>query len=90
MAPFGFVTAGNWGTPFACNYKAFTDGLSTTLLMSEGAAPQSDTSNDARGDFINDDAAYIGFAFMTTNGPNSTVADNVANCTATSIPRAPA
>lgn len=88
MAPFGFI-GGNPATPAACGYKAFTDGTSSTLLMSEGSAPSTAASNDARGDILNDDVAYIGYAFMTTNTPNSSVPDNVANCTATSIPWAP-
>jgi len=88
MAPFGYIGGTNTN-PFSCGLNAFVDGTSTTLLMSEGAVPLSETSNDARGDFMNDDTAYCGFAFMTTNTPNTTVPDNVANCTATSIPHAP-
>jgi prepilin-type N-terminal cleavage/methylation domain-containing protein/prepilin-type processing-associated H-X9-DG protein len=88
MAPFGYI-GGSSTNPFSCAFNAFLDGTSTTLLMSEGAVPMAPTSNDARGDFMNDDIQYAGFAFMTTNTPNTTVPDNVANCTATSIPYAP-
>lgn len=89
-APFGRV-GGSATEPFSARLSDFVDGTSNTLLMSEGRVPPADSSNDSRGDFLNDDIGYLGFAFTTVNTPNSTAADIVANCpgTGSTIPNAP-
>ena len=55
---------------------AVTDGLSNTMFMSEVLT---DTNNDHRGDFFNDDGGCNGF--MTNNTPNSSVPDLAIQCT---------
>jgi prepilin-type N-terminal cleavage/methylation domain-containing protein/prepilin-type processing-associated H-X9-DG protein len=75
-APFGFN--GGQGaqseSPRSSRFKDFSDGTSTTLLMSEVLKPLNSTDNDHRGDIHNDDTAG---AFMTRLTPNSTAADIV-------------
>ena len=86
-APFAW-TGGNPSAPQCSRISDFTDGTSNTLLMSENRIPGSDNQYDTRGDFFNDDANFMGFAFMTLNTPN-TGTDNTNACVSTSIPNAP-
>jgi prepilin-type N-terminal cleavage/methylation domain-containing protein/prepilin-type processing-associated H-X9-DG protein len=60
------------------------DGTSNTMLMSELiiAKANANTSEDARGDFMNDDFGQNGFGFQTTFQPNSPNPDR-GNCVPT-------
>ena len=69
-APFGYILD-NPTMPRSSRISNFTDGTSNTLLMSEVVMSSSDSASDVRGDFLNDDAQFVGFQFMTVNGPNS-------------------
>ncbi len=77
--------------PYSARMRDITDGTSNTLLMAEILTPPADSSNDSRGDFLNDDASYASYAFQTINTPNSSVADSIANCpgTGSTIQNAP-
>ena len=83
MAPFGF-TNGNGTTPVWLNFASFTDGLSNTLLMAEVVRGNVTTEN--RGDIFNDDQNYAGSFFMTTNTPQSSIADILGTCVPTANP----
>ncbi|MBA4031805.1 MAG: prepilin-type cleavage/methylation domain-containing protein [Planctomyces sp.] len=74
MAPFGYngSTGAFTESPRSSRFKDFTDGTSTTLLMSEVLRPLKATDADHRGDIHNDEASS---AFMTRLTPNSSAAD---------------
>ncbi len=76
FAPFGYFND-NSATPRPCRFRDFSDGMSSTLLMSEILMSKSDGPSpwDLRGDILNDDQAFISFQFMTTNTPNSRTPD---------------
>ncbi|MDB5338670.1 MAG: hypothetical protein JWN70_4289 [Planctomycetaceae bacterium] len=90
-AMFGILTNTAPLNPYSARMRDITDGTSNTMMMSEIRVPADESSNDSRGDVFNDDLAYASFAFYTVNGPNSSVADSIANCpgTGSTIPRAP-
>ena len=75
------------GAPFARNrvkrFADITDGLSTTLMMSE-VRMANDTVYDFRGDILNDDDSAG--QFMTLNTPNSSAADRTWGCDSTDGP----
>ncbi len=76
-APFGW-NSGNPGSPWQSKLTDITDGTSNTLLMAEILMAKADKNPgwDVRGDILNNDPYFVGFAFMTINPPNSTVPDN--------------
>ena len=89
---FGWVND-NSNTPQVTRISDFTDGTSSSLLMSESIIATLDGPPfDTRGDFFNDDGGYIGFQFMTINPPNTGIdvvnPANAAAC-ASSAPAMP-
>jgi len=91
QAPFGYQND-NPATPRASRLRDFTDGTSNSMLMSEILMARDDAANpwDIRGDFLNDDPAFISFQFMTTNTPNSRNPDTNNYCGASNYdPRMP-
>ncbi|HWG45612.1 MAG TPA: DUF1559 domain-containing protein [Gemmataceae bacterium] len=64
------------------------DGTSSTLLMSEIIVAMGDSDQNSHGDFQNDDAAQVGWAFMTVTTPNSMTPDQIF-CGTNNDPRAP-
>ena len=91
-APFGWA-GGHSGTgntsvtfqsyvPYRSRFKDVTDGLSSTLLMSEIRFPAqdqagSDAENDGRGAVLDDLSSPW---FMALNGPNTTTSDRPMEC----------
>ena len=69
-AAFGWAND-NSTTPQVTKLSTFTDGTSTSLLMSEVIMATADNHWDGRGDFLNDDGSFVNFQFMTINTPNS-------------------
>jgi prepilin-type N-terminal cleavage/methylation domain-containing protein/prepilin-type processing-associated H-X9-DG protein len=71
----------NNNNPASVKITDITDGTSNTMLMSEIIIAKQDKnpSEDARGDFMNDDFGQNGFGFQTVLGPNSTTVDR-GNC----------
>jgi prepilin-type processing-associated H-X9-DG protein len=64
--------------PEVTRFKDFTDGTSTTMLMSEVIMAKRDRNGDGtsatwdvRGDILNNDPAFVAFEYMTVNTPNS-------------------
>jgi len=84
--PFGYLND-NPATPRSTRMAEFTDGTSNTLLMSEILMARIDTANpwDVRGDFFNDDPAFVSFQFMTLNTPNSRTPDTNNFCGASNM-----
>lgn len=72
-APFRDHTDKSKGTAM----RAFVDGTSNTMLMSEIIMAVNDTDADGRGDFLNNHPAHA--QFMTVKTPNSAV-DNLQYC----------
>ena len=70
-APFSHINLDR-GTPRLTSFRDVSDGLSSTLLMSETLKSHSNKDNDWRGDIQNDDGV---FRFHTSVTPNSTVRD---------------
>lgn len=89
LAPFGYY-GDNPASPRASLMRDFTDGTSNTILMSEILMARDDAAYDVRGDFQNDDPAFISFEFMTINTPNSKAPDTNNYFAATNDPRMPA
>jgi prepilin-type processing-associated H-X9-DG protein len=93
-------TSGNTNTytPYQTKLVQITDGTSNTLLMSEILVAKTDNtqnggtnwpSGDFRGDIHHDAylvTAHIPNAFMTINGPNTSVADNNYCCGTVVVP----
>jgi prepilin-type N-terminal cleavage/methylation domain-containing protein/prepilin-type processing-associated H-X9-DG protein len=75
MAPFGHMN-GNRATPLVVKMTTITDGTSNTLMMSETLCAKSESDNDWRGDFQNDDGH---FRFQSRITPNSTSPDIIAS-----------
>jgi prepilin-type N-terminal cleavage/methylation domain-containing protein/prepilin-type processing-associated H-X9-DG protein len=67
FAPFSYADGST--TPRTTRFTDITDGLSSTLMMSELLMAPQDPSGDTRGDVINNDRGC--FSFMTINPPNS-------------------
>jgi prepilin-type N-terminal cleavage/methylation domain-containing protein/prepilin-type processing-associated H-X9-DG protein len=62
-------------TPRKTTVSSITDGTSNTLMLSEVVMALDDSVppnmlRDTRGDFMNDDPAYMDFAFMAVTQPN--------------------
>ncbi|MBX9680946.1 MAG: DUF1559 domain-containing protein [Gemmataceae bacterium] len=76
-APFGYNTTA--GVPAVTRMASVTDGTSNTLMMSEAIVSKADGDNTTRGDFMNDDASFMSFCFMTVNTPNAG-ADATSRC----------
>ena len=80
-APFSYFNGSS--SPRSVKLTDFSDGTSSTLLMSEvRMAP--DAAFDIRGDIINNDRGC--FSFMTRNTPNSSVPDSLVFYTASADP----
>ncbi len=86
-APFGWTGGANTA-PWKTAITEMTDGTSNTLLLAEILIAKQDTDYDARGDVLNDDAAFVGFCFMTANTPNSSANDG-GKCVASGDPLMP-
>ncbi|NLE57906.1 MAG: DUF1559 domain-containing protein [Planctomycetes bacterium] len=71
IAPFSHLN-GNRSTPRLTSFRDVSDGLSSTLMMSETLKAHSNDDNDWRGDIQNDDGV---FRFHTSVTPNSSVPD---------------
>jgi prepilin-type N-terminal cleavage/methylation domain-containing protein/prepilin-type processing-associated H-X9-DG protein len=71
-------------TPARVKITDINDGTSNTMIMSEIIIAKLDknSSQDARGDFMNDDFSENGFGFQTTLTPNSPTPDQ-GNCVPT-------
>ncbi|HTU90799.1 MAG TPA: DUF1559 domain-containing protein [Gemmataceae bacterium] len=68
--------------------QRITDGTSNTLLMSEIIMAMNDSDQNSHGDFQNDDATQVGWAFMTIYSPNSSQPDAIF-CSSGFDPKAP-
>jgi prepilin-type N-terminal cleavage/methylation domain-containing protein/prepilin-type processing-associated H-X9-DG protein len=73
LAPFGLKDLVDLKQSRTTGFEEFTDGTSNTMLLSEIVFPGSDETFDIRGDWLNDDRPCS--MYMTTNTPNTTVAD---------------
>ena len=69
-APFGFKTYGgnNWYVPYRTNFKDIADGMSKTLLMSEGRQAPRDNVDEHRMTMIGDTGIFY---FTAAAPPNS-------------------
>ncbi len=76
------------GTVQPTTIQQISDGTSNTLLMSEIIIALNDSDQNSHGDFQNDDATQVGWAFMTVTGPNSATPDQIF-CGTNNDPRAP-
>jgi prepilin-type N-terminal cleavage/methylation domain-containing protein/prepilin-type processing-associated H-X9-DG protein len=74
-APFSYSDGST--TPRPVRFTDITDGMSSTLLMSERLMAPTDTDQDTRGDIVNNDRGC--FEFMTINPPNSKNPDVILN-----------
>ena len=86
IAPFGYTDYVNSSNPRRSKLTDFTDGTSSTLLMSEIIMAGGDTDFDIRGDFLNDDRPCT--QFMTINTPNAGT-DVSPYCNSATYPRNP-
>ncbi len=77
-APFGWINDVN-SQPDKIRLNDIRDGTSNTLMMSEVILAVNDADWDTHGDFMNDDANYMTFEFMTVNTPNGG-ADVTSTC----------
>ena len=79
-APFGWLGGWTWHNqlPYRTRIADITDGTSKTLLMSEVALPPQDAVVDTRPHRFNDVGSP---GFMTRTTPNSTVPDDLEQCT---------
>jgi prepilin-type N-terminal cleavage/methylation domain-containing protein/prepilin-type processing-associated H-X9-DG protein len=75
-APFWWQ-GNNEASPGKVKISDFTDGTSSTMLMSEIIMAKQDSNGayDSRGDIFNDDFGLTGFCYMTITTPNSTAPD---------------
>jgi prepilin-type N-terminal cleavage/methylation domain-containing protein/prepilin-type processing-associated H-X9-DG protein len=74
--------------PYQSRFADVTDGLSSTLLLSEVILPRNDTDLDSRGSIYGDLFAQAGAYFMTFTPPNSgTDLETTFSCVST--PEAP-
>jgi prepilin-type N-terminal cleavage/methylation domain-containing protein/prepilin-type processing-associated H-X9-DG protein len=71
-APFGFKDYKSRNLPLRSNFKDFTDGTSTTLILSEEIMHPNDEAADGRGDMLNDVGDEL---FMTLYTPNTSIPD---------------
>jgi prepilin-type processing-associated H-X9-DG protein len=69
IALFGYTDNASRNKPRTTRLTDFTDGTSTTMLMSEVIMASNDTDYDIRGDMMNDDRPCT--MYMTINTPNS-------------------
>jgi len=74
-APFAHMN-GDRTKPLVVRLTTITDGTSNTLMMSETLCAKSESDNDWRGDFQNDDGHFRFQALIT---PNSTSPDIIAS-----------
>jgi hypothetical protein len=80
-APFNDQLKGTKGVPM----RAFSDGLSQTMLMAEVTVAGKDTDFDARGDFLNNHPGHC--VYMTLATPNSGL--DLCTCVFGGLPKAP-
>jgi prepilin-type N-terminal cleavage/methylation domain-containing protein/prepilin-type processing-associated H-X9-DG protein len=83
VAPFGYTDSVSSNKPRTTRLTDFSDGTSTTMLMSEVIMARNDTDYDIRGDMLNDDRPCN--QFMTINTPNSGI-DVSPYCNGTTYP----
>ena len=79
-APFGWLGGWTWHNqrPYRTRIADITDGASQTLLMSEVVLPPQDAVIDSRPHRFNDVGTP---GFMTRTTPNSSIEDDVEQCT---------
>jgi prepilin-type N-terminal cleavage/methylation domain-containing protein/prepilin-type processing-associated H-X9-DG protein len=77
-APFGFVDYRSTDQPWQSRLIDFTDGLSSTLLISEMLTPLDETDADQRGEMLNDDPPCA--VFHTITPPNYAGGDSLTYC----------
>lgn len=85
-APFSHIGGLRW-TPRLTRFRDISDGLTSTLLMSETLKAKSDFDDDWRGDILNDDG---NFRFHTLTTPNTTAPDISGRFQKTGDPMMPA
>jgi prepilin-type N-terminal cleavage/methylation domain-containing protein/prepilin-type processing-associated H-X9-DG protein len=73
LAPFGWKDLKDRAQPRTTKFSEFTDGTSSTMLLSEVVFPNADEDFDIRGDMMNDDDPCT--MYMTINTPNASEPD---------------
>jgi prepilin-type N-terminal cleavage/methylation domain-containing protein/prepilin-type processing-associated H-X9-DG protein len=71
-APFGFRDHKSRNQPLRSKFKDFTDGSSSTLILSEERTHPNDAAADGRGELLNDVGDGV---FMTLYTPNTSIPD---------------
>jgi len=71
-APFGFENYRSRDLPMRSKFKDFTDGTSSTLILSEERMHPRDEAADGRGELLNDVGDGV---FMTLYTPNTSIPD---------------
>jgi prepilin-type processing-associated H-X9-DG protein len=72
-APFGHENHRSRNLPLRSNFKDFTDGTNSTLLLSEVRMHPNDAAADGRGEILNDCGEQL---FMTLYTPNTSIPDH--------------
>jgi prepilin-type N-terminal cleavage/methylation domain-containing protein/prepilin-type processing-associated H-X9-DG protein len=85
-APFGFRDYKSRNDPLRSNFKDFTDGTSSTLLLAEERMHPDDTAADGRGDMLNDVGDGV---FMTLYTPNTSIKDAQWGTYCVDVPETP-
>jgi prepilin-type N-terminal cleavage/methylation domain-containing protein/prepilin-type processing-associated H-X9-DG protein len=85
-APFGFKDYKSRNQPLRSNFKDFTDGTSTTLILSEERMHPNDAAADGRGDMLNDVGDQL---FMTLYTPNTSIPDEQWGTYCENVPETP-
>jgi len=86
VAPFGHEDYISGDRPRTTRFKNFTDGTSTTMIMSEIIIARKDTDYDIRGDMLNNDRPCT--QYMTIHTPNSGI-DVSPVCSSALYPKNP-
>ncbi|MFL6547017.1 MAG: DUF1559 domain-containing protein [Candidatus Udaeobacter sp.] len=85
-APFGFKDFKSRDQPLRSNFKDFTDGTSSTLILSEERMHPNDSASDGRGDMLNDAGDEL---FMTLYTPNTSIPDAQWGSFCENVPETP-